>query len=112
MIPQSMSLNAQPTYPEPKAERPITLTLREIEVLRLLSGGCTYKKISALLGISLHTVCVHIKNVYRKLDVHTAPGAVMRAVQLGLLSQDSRASGTRHDISLNASSLLRETAVP
>ena len=27
----------------------------------------------------------HIKNAYRKLDVHTAAGAVMRAVQLGLL---------------------------
>jgi len=37
------------------------------------------------LGISPHTVVTHIKNAYRKLDAHTAAGAVMRAVQLGLL---------------------------
>ena len=61
------------------------LTMRETDVLRLLSSGCSYKKISAQLGISLHTVGTHIKNTYRKLDVHSAAAAVMRAVQLGLL---------------------------
>ena len=38
------------------------------------------------LGISPHTVVTHIKNAYRKLEVHTAASAVMRAVQLGLLT--------------------------
>lgn len=61
------------------------LTSREIIVLRLLSTGCTYRKIGNSLGISEHTVTSHIKNAYRKLDVHTAAAAVMRAVQLRLL---------------------------
>lgn len=65
------------------------LTTRETDVLRLLSGGCSYKKISAQLGISLHTVGTHIKNAYRKLEVHSAPAAVMRAVELGLFGQES-----------------------
>ena len=61
------------------------LTPRELDVLRLLGGGCSYCQVAVRLGISPHTVVSHIKNAYRKLDVHTAAGAVMRAVQLGLL---------------------------
>jgi DNA-binding NarL/FixJ family response regulator len=61
------------------------LTTRETDVLQLLSTGSSYKGISRQLGISLHTVCTHIKNAYRKLDVHSGAAAVMRAVELGLL---------------------------
>lgn len=61
------------------------LTPREIDVLRLLAGGCTYSQAADRLGISPHTVVTHIKNAYRKLEVHTAAAAVMRAAQLGLL---------------------------
>jgi DNA-binding CsgD family transcriptional regulator len=57
------------------------LTAREIDVVRLLAQGCTYGRVAQLLGISEHTVASHIKNVYRKLDVHTAAAAVFRAMQ-------------------------------
>ena len=66
------------------------LTAREADILRLLSTGSSYKRVSAQLGISMHTVGTHIKNAYRKLDVHSAPAAVMRAVQLGLLGHGGR----------------------
>ena len=69
-----------------RAFRPITtLTPRELSVVRLLGSGCSYVQVAAELGISPHTVVTHIKNLYRKLGVHTAAAAVMRAVQLGLL---------------------------
>jgi len=45
------------------------------------------RKIGSSLGISQHTVTSHIKNAYRKLDVHTAAAAVMRAVQLRLFEE-------------------------
>jgi len=61
------------------------LTPRELAVVRLLSSGCSYEQAAVRLGISPHTVVTHIKNAYRKLDVHTAAAAVMRAVQLGFL---------------------------
>jgi DNA-binding CsgD family transcriptional regulator len=61
------------------------LTLREIEVLWLIARGCTYASVGVQLGISAHTVAAHIKNTYRKLDVHTAGAAVMRAIELRLL---------------------------
>lgn len=60
------------------------LTPREVDVLRLLATGCTCSQAAQRLGISPHTVVTHIKNAYRKLDVHSAAAAVMRAVQLGL----------------------------
>ena len=61
------------------------LTPRETDVVRLLATGCSYERIAISLGISAHTVTSHIKNAYRKLDVHTAAAAVMRAVQLRIL---------------------------
>lgn len=60
------------------------LTRREREVLRLLADGRTYCGIAAQLGVSPHTVVTHIKNAYRKLDVHNGASAVMRATQLGI----------------------------
>jgi len=62
------------------------LTRRELEVIRLLASGCTYSQIAERLGISAHTVTSHIKNTYRKLDVHTAAAAVFRALSLGRIS--------------------------
>ena len=60
----------------------VRLTGREADVLRLIARGCTYVQVAAALGISAHTVGSHIKNAYRKLEVHSAAAAVMRAVEL------------------------------
>jgi len=61
------------------------LTPRECEVLRLIAFGCTYEQAADRLGVSTHTVVSHVKNLYRKLDVHSAAAAVMRGVQLQLI---------------------------
>ena len=65
----------------------VRLTGRETEVLRLIARGCTYSQVADRLGMSAHTVASHIKNAYRKLDVHCAAAAVMRAVELQLLGE-------------------------
>jgi DNA-binding CsgD family transcriptional regulator len=61
------------------------LTQREIDILRLIARGDTYAEAARRLGLSPHTVASHIKKAYRKLGVHSAGAAVMRAVQLGLI---------------------------
>jgi len=63
----------------------VRLTLREAEVLRLIARGCTYVQVADRLGMSVHTVGSHIKNAYRKLEVHSAAAAVMRAIELRLI---------------------------
>lgn len=70
----------------------IRLTPRESQVLKLLAHGCTYARVADRLGVSTHTVCSHIKNAYRKLDVHSASAAVWRAAQLRLLAEPEEAA--------------------
>jgi DNA-binding CsgD family transcriptional regulator len=66
-------------------DRAVRLTGREAEVLRLIARGCTYAQAADRLGMSANTVGSHIKNAYRKLEVHSAAAAVMRAIELQLL---------------------------
>jgi ATP/maltotriose-dependent transcriptional regulator MalT len=62
------------------------LTTREIEVLRLLAHGCTCRQTARQLCVSALTVQTHTKNIYLKLEVHSARAAIWRALELGLLS--------------------------
>lgn len=47
------------------------LTSREKDILQLLIRGNSYKEIAHSLRISVETLNSHIKNIYRKLDVHS-----------------------------------------
>lgn len=64
------------------------LSAREVEVVRLLARGNTYMRVGDCLGVTANTVATHLKSVYRKLSVHSAPAAVMRAVELRLIEPD------------------------
>ncbi len=72
--------------PEQQMEPELSpLTLRETELLRMVAKGFTFETIGQLLDISPHTVVAHVKNIYRKLAVHSRSEAVYEASQLGLL---------------------------
>jgi DNA-binding CsgD family transcriptional regulator len=45
------------------------LSQRELEILRLVLDGKSYKQMEATLFISIHTVKSHVYNLYRKLGV-------------------------------------------
>jgi two-component system nitrate/nitrite response regulator NarL len=45
------------------------LTARELEVLRLVTSGCTNVEIGRVLGLSVHAVKFHLASIYRKLGV-------------------------------------------
>lgn len=57
------------------------LSKREQEVLELLTKGYSYKKIAADLFVSIDTIGSHIKNIYSKLQVNSAPEAVAKAIK-------------------------------
>ncbi|MBL8055827.1 MAG: hypothetical protein JNK29_03970, partial [Anaerolineales bacterium] len=60
------------------------LTLREIEVLRLIEAGCSNQDIAARLVLSLPTVKRHISNIYNKLGAANRAQAIARGRELKL----------------------------
>ena len=52
------------------------LSLREREILTLLSKGLRYKEIAGKLFVSIETVRTHIRNIYEKLQVNSRTDAL------------------------------------
>jgi DNA-binding NarL/FixJ family response regulator len=57
------------------------LSAREKEILTCLVKGMSYKMIADTCFISIETVNVHIKNIYKKLQVHSKSEAVVKAIK-------------------------------
>lgn len=70
---QSQQVKAQPAFTD--------LTSREKEVLGYMVKGLSYKMIADACQLSVHTVHWHIKNIYEKLHVNSAPEAVAKAIE-------------------------------
>lgn len=67
---------------------PISLSDRELDVVKLISEGYTNAQIAVVLHISNHTVNTHRKNIMRKLGIGNTAGIVMFAVKTNLVSPD------------------------
>jgi len=65
-----------------------TLRPREIEVLGLASRGFSNKRIAEELSISENTVCTHMFNIFRKLNVNSRVEAILVALKGGIISSD------------------------
>jgi LuxR family maltose regulon positive regulatory protein len=61
------------------------LSMRELEILKLLAQRYSDKYIATTLVISRETVHKHLQNIYGKLGVHSRTEAVARAYELGIL---------------------------
>ena len=79
--------------PAPISGDAATLSVREQEILKLLSQGKVSKEIADALSISYHTVRVHTKHIYEKLHVRSRSEAVIKfttdkaAAKTGLTSR-------------------------
>ena len=62
------------------------LSLREVEILTLVSGGLRNREIGDRLGLTEGTVKWYMQQIYDKRGVRRRPQAVMRARQYGILS--------------------------
>lgn len=67
------------------AGRDGTLTLRQIEVLRLLGEGYTNKEIARALDITERTAKAHVAAIFEALDADNRTQAVLAAQRLGYL---------------------------
>ncbi len=63
------------------------LTARELEILNAIARGYTYQEVADLYSLSKHTVPVHIRNIYRKLQVTNRSQATYEARQMGLIQE-------------------------
>ena len=61
------------------------LSEREMEVLQLLSEGCSTPEIATNLFISQKTVKNHLASIYEKIDARDRTHAVIRAVKMGII---------------------------
>jgi two-component system, NarL family, response regulator LiaR len=69
----------------PQGAPDLSLTLRELEVLRLLAEGKTNRQISEDLYLSLSTVKRHLERIISKLEVSDRTQAAVRALELGFI---------------------------
>jgi DNA-binding NarL/FixJ family response regulator len=82
-LPQSTP--ASETAPRPRNDS--GLTVRELEVLRLVADGLTNQAIAEKLFVSDHTVHRHLANILNKLSVSSRAAAVAQAARRGLLAE-------------------------
>lgn len=87
IIVQRMGAGGRPagSQPENPPREAAVLTPREVEILWGIAKGLTYAEVASQLAISRQTVPVHIKNIYRKLQVGNRSEAVFEASRLGLI---------------------------
>lgn len=68
-LPYELKQVSTPEPPELNDEWGTHLTARELDVGRLMLSGCSSKEIARKLDISVETVKVHKKHIYRKLGI-------------------------------------------
>ncbi|MGB3074319.1 MAG: response regulator transcription factor [Chitinophagales bacterium] len=64
-----------------EADDSFNLSVREKEMLKCLVEGMSYKLIADTCFVSVDTVNGHIKNIYRKLQVHSKGEAITKALR-------------------------------
>jgi DNA-binding NarL/FixJ family response regulator len=69
-----------------------SLSARELEVLALVSQGCSNSQIAQLLTISPSTAKSHVEHILRKLGVKSRTAAAVKAARLGLVGTPAEPS--------------------
>jgi len=65
---------------------PVTISERELEIIKFIAEGYTNIEIAEKLFLSPHTVNTHRKNILQKLGVNNTASIVMYAVKTNLVS--------------------------
>jgi len=66
----------------------VALTKAEIRVLALLGRGNSNKEIAAVLECSVKTIKNHLNSVFQKFGVSNRTEAVVKGIDLGLISPE------------------------
>lgn len=74
-----------PNEAGPTGEPTDLLSKRQLEVLRRFAAGQSYAEVAAGMGLSLATVQMHVRGLYKKLQVNSRAKAVIKGRSQGLL---------------------------
>jgi len=74
-----------------KLDTGVKLTIRELEVIRLVARGMSNKQIAEDLDLGARTVKSHLVGIFHKLDAFSRTEAVIIALRIGLLKIDDLA---------------------
>ena len=77
-----------------RREGPAGLTVREVDVLRLVARGLSSKEIASRLVISPKTARNHIEHIYTKIGATSRVAASLFAMDHGLLPAEGITAGT------------------
>lgn len=75
--------------PPPLQDKPVRLTPRQLDVLKLLVEGKPNKVIGRMLDMAESTVRVHTTAIFKMLDVTNRTEAAYTATRLGLVSKST-----------------------
>src|SRR6185312_7570337 len=67
---------------------PVSLTKTEIRVLVLLGSGMSNKEIAAKMDCSVKTIKNHLNAIFQKLEVSNRTEAVVKGIEMGLISPE------------------------
>jgi DNA-binding NarL/FixJ family response regulator len=67
----------------PSLEPPDPLTTREVEVLRMMTGGHSNREIAQALHVAEGTIKNHVSNILSKMGVRDRTRAVLKAIEQG-----------------------------
>ncbi len=91
MIPQQMMgklLQGLRQMANGDGNSPVALTKTEIRVLVLLGTGRSNKEIAAKMECSVKTIKNHLNAIFQKLEVSNRTEAVVRGIEMGLISPE------------------------
>jgi DNA-binding NarL/FixJ family response regulator len=75
--------------PDTESSAPIALTVRELEVLRMMATNRTNREIATAMTVTDETIRSHIKHILAKLQQPNRTQAVLSALRQGLISLDT-----------------------
>jgi DNA-binding CsgD family transcriptional regulator/N-acetylneuraminic acid mutarotase len=85
------------------AEAECPLSQREIEVLKLVATGASNQDIARDLVITIHTVKVHLRNIFEKIHVQSRTEATLYAIRQGwVVMEGVEASSSESPVELAA----------
>ena len=75
---------------EEGSENSVSLTIREQEVLQLVSEGKTNKEIALALNVSIHTIKSHMRKILAKLHLEKRREAALYAQRTGMIPSSKK----------------------